>query len=385
MATITAESHLLFGLLALQNGLIDQDQLVAAFPGWARDRSRPLADYLADRGDLEPEQRAGVEAMVRLHLKKHGGDVEKSLAAIPAGRSIRESARAWQQLVARAPSVAEYSDNLAHVENSLANLWKDQGRKDEAEAAYRRAGAIWARLAAEYPKVPNYREGAAHIDNNLAIFLEIARGRVAEAERMYRRAIASWPALVADYPASAHYRNYLAMAHSNLADLLVKRPDGLDAARAEVEAGLRQEVEALRLNPRQPLYRAGLRKLEALRAMFLARLGEHDAAARAIEGALASPGGDPADAYNAACLLAQCLAAAHEDRLLDPADRERRADRYAVRALALLSAARSTGFFRGPERLTMLRDDPDLGPLRDRPDFRLLLMDLAMPADPFAR
>jgi hypothetical protein len=69
MAAIAAESNLLFGLLALQNGLIDQDQLVAAFRGWTRDRSRPLADYLVTCGDLDPEQRAGVEAMVGLHLK----------------------------------------------------------------------------------------------------------------------------------------------------------------------------------------------------------------------------------------------------------------------------------------------------------------------------
>jgi hypothetical protein len=46
MATIAAESNLLFGLLALQNGLIDQDQLVAAFRGWTRGRwpnTLPLA------------------------------------------------------------------------------------------------------------------------------------------------------------------------------------------------------------------------------------------------------------------------------------------------------------------------------------------------------
>jgi hypothetical protein len=29
--------------------------------------------------------------------------------------------------------------------------------------------------------------------------------------------------------------------------------------------------------------------------------------------------------------------------------------------------------------------DPDLDPLRSRPDFQLLMMDLAMPAEPFAR
>jgi hypothetical protein len=31
-----------------------------------------------------------------------------------------------------------------------------------------------------------------------------------------------------------------------------------------------------------------------------------------------------------------------------------------------------------------VRDDPDLAALRDRADFRLLRMDLAMPIDPFA-
>jgi hypothetical protein len=30
-----------------------------------------------------------------------------------------------------------------------------------------------------------------------------------------------------------------------------------------------------------------------------------------------------------------------------------------------------------------LQSEPDLAPLRVRPDFQLLLMDLAMPADPF--
>src|SRR5262249_25161534 len=91
VTALAAERNLLFGLLALQNGLIDQDQLVAAFRGWTRDRSRPWADHLAAHGDRDSEQRAGVEAMVALHLKKHGGDAEKSLAAIPAGRSTRES------------------------------------------------------------------------------------------------------------------------------------------------------------------------------------------------------------------------------------------------------------------------------------------------------
>jgi serine/threonine-protein kinase len=86
-----AEHHLLFGLLALQNGLIDQGQLVAAFQAWSRDKSRPLADHLVSRGDLDADDRVAVDALVARHLKRHGGDAEKSLAAIPAGRSTRET------------------------------------------------------------------------------------------------------------------------------------------------------------------------------------------------------------------------------------------------------------------------------------------------------
>jgi eukaryotic-like serine/threonine-protein kinase len=85
-----ADRHLLFGLLALQNGLIDQGQLILAFQAWIRDKSQSLADRLVARGDLDPGAKAGLDAIVALHVKKHG-DVEKSLAAVPAGRSTREN------------------------------------------------------------------------------------------------------------------------------------------------------------------------------------------------------------------------------------------------------------------------------------------------------
>jgi serine/threonine-protein kinase len=46
---------------------------------------------LALRGDLDEEDRAAIEALAARHLKRHGGDVEQSLAALNAGRSTRES------------------------------------------------------------------------------------------------------------------------------------------------------------------------------------------------------------------------------------------------------------------------------------------------------
>ena len=89
--SVDPSQDLLFGMLTLQIGLINQSQLVAAFQAWTRAGDRPLADHLAARGDLDAEQRAGVEAIVSLHLKKYQGDAEQSLAAVTAGPSIRES------------------------------------------------------------------------------------------------------------------------------------------------------------------------------------------------------------------------------------------------------------------------------------------------------
>src|SRR4029077_16130222 len=85
-----ADRHLLFGLLALQNGLINQAQLVAAFQAWTLNKARALADHFLALGHLNEAQRAVVEAMADLHVAKQG-DVERSLAAIPTGRSTHES------------------------------------------------------------------------------------------------------------------------------------------------------------------------------------------------------------------------------------------------------------------------------------------------------
>ena len=53
MAAAIAERNLLFGLLALQVGLIDQSKLVAAFQAWTLDKARSLANHFIARGDLE--------------------------------------------------------------------------------------------------------------------------------------------------------------------------------------------------------------------------------------------------------------------------------------------------------------------------------------------
>jgi eukaryotic-like serine/threonine-protein kinase len=83
-----AESNFLFGLLALQTGMIDQAAIVAAFHEWTRDKTRSMAEILVGRGAIDAGDRAALEALAAKHLMRHGGDVEKSVAAVPAPRSV---------------------------------------------------------------------------------------------------------------------------------------------------------------------------------------------------------------------------------------------------------------------------------------------------------
>jgi hypothetical protein len=86
---------------------------------------------------------------------------------------------------------------------------------------------------------------------------------------------------------------------------------------------------------------------------------------------------DPTDVYNLACCLAQCaaLGMAAEGPGAAP-----RSAHDADRALAALRRAIEAG---GCDRADVDRDT-DLDPLRTRPGFRALRLDLDFPAEPFA-
>ena len=81
---------LLFGLLAFQNGLIDQDaarrRLLRLVAGEGQDPRRDPRRA----GRIDAEERALLAGMADKQLKKHGGDTEKSLAAIAVGPATRK-------------------------------------------------------------------------------------------------------------------------------------------------------------------------------------------------------------------------------------------------------------------------------------------------------
>ncbi|MFI5458882.1 MAG: serine/threonine-protein kinase [Isosphaerales bacterium] len=118
---------LLFGLLALQNGLIDQGALFAAFAAWTRDKTRSLADHLIDLGHLDAPRRAVVEAIAGLHVQALGGDPEKSLAVLAVGRSTRER-------LARAGG-PEVEATLGHIRSAPGSTYDDDEDTDRTASS----------------------------------------------------------------------------------------------------------------------------------------------------------------------------------------------------------------------------------------------------------
>jgi serine/threonine protein kinase len=86
----SADENLLFGVLALQIDFISRDQLVAAMNAWVLAKHKALGDILKEQGALDGEQHGLLSAMVQAHLKKHGNDPHKSLAAVPVSSGLKE-------------------------------------------------------------------------------------------------------------------------------------------------------------------------------------------------------------------------------------------------------------------------------------------------------
>jgi WD40 repeat protein/serine/threonine protein kinase/tetratricopeptide (TPR) repeat protein len=86
----TADRNLLFGILALQMDFITRDALIAAMHAWVLDKSRPLGAILVAQGALQSAKGELLEPLVAAHLEMHGGDVEKSLAAVHVSPPLRE-------------------------------------------------------------------------------------------------------------------------------------------------------------------------------------------------------------------------------------------------------------------------------------------------------
>jgi eukaryotic-like serine/threonine-protein kinase len=195
----------------------------------------------------------------------------------------------------------------------------------------RKALAIIQKLADENPTVPDYRLAISNVFHNLA---DVARtlGPAAEARDGYGRAIVLAERLVKESPTATTYRSHLARS---LRRRGLARGDLGDAPGAAADA------------------RRALGLYEGLPS----RSGEQWF-------------------QTACCHAALCGLSGHDGAAVTAAEGEEEA----ARAIGALTRAAGLGFRDAHQWQT----ESALDPLRSRGDFRLLMLDVAFPAEPFA-
>jgi tetratricopeptide (TPR) repeat protein len=289
----------------------------------------------------------------------------------------RRALEILQKLAAENPAVTEFRSELAQSHYNLVHKLLAKGRAKEAESELRAALAIQEKLAGENPAVPEFRSSLAFSHTFLGALMQ-AKGRPAEVEAEYRRALEISQKLADDNPTVPEFRVGLSIAHHNLANVLrshgraAEARDGFDRAIALLERLASED-------PKTPSYLAS-----SLRGRGLARagLGEMAGAAADVRRALGLYDGLPSRSggewYETACCHAALAGLAGRGGSgLSAAE----ATVEAEAAMGLLHKAVAMGH----RDIGGFRTEAALDPLRNRADFRLLMMDLVFPAEAFAR
>ena len=107
-------------------------------------------------------------------------------------------------------------------------------------------------------------------------------------------------------------------------------------------------------------------------AITIAQQGNHAKAASAAEITIKDPKTSAKQLMKAAAVFAGAVPIALHDDGLSAADQTALAEKYAVRAIALLNRARTLGHFKTAENRASLNEAPEWKELRKRDDFKKL-------------
>jgi serine/threonine-protein kinase len=310
-----------------------------------------------------------------------------------------------RELIAGHPGVETYRSRLANTLTSKGEIERQAGRPAGAKAAWVEARTLLEPLERDHPLVPFYRLQLANVLINIAAFVE-GPTDPAQAERTRDRSTALLDRLFHDHPEVDEYRSSYGTAQNNAANVLhlrgqVKASLSHYDTAIEVLGGLlprsvgaRDHLRMAYQNRGQALSKLGrhadgLRDLDRaielddqkrielplLRAVILARTGDHAQAAAAADG-LAQRARPALEVLgNLACVYSLASAAARKGERAPGVVALGRslADRYADRAIDQLDKAREAGLLVGRAMAEKLATDPDLEAIRSDTRFRTLL------------
>jgi eukaryotic-like serine/threonine-protein kinase len=292
---------------------------------------------------------------------------------------LRAALAIQQKLADDNPTVPRFLFSLADTRYNLGELLASAGKSQEAEGQYRAALAIRQKLSDDNPGVTDFRSRLAYNHDSLGVLLS-ETGKAAQAEAEFREALAIRRKLADDNPAITDHRNDLAADLICMADLL-RSLGRLAEARQDYDEAVTIRERLIKDHPTVTMFRNPLAPSLRRRGLVKRDLGDPIAAAADVRRALELYEGLPSRSgeewfETACCRAALAGLAAQAGSGVLPGERQKQASK----AMELLRTAVAIGY----RKLASYRTDSALDSLRDRDDFRLLLMDLALPERPFA-
>jgi tetratricopeptide (TPR) repeat protein len=271
--------------------------------------------------------------------------------------------------------------DLAWIATLLGNRLVSDGRNNEALATYERALAEREKLAKANPTTTRYVEQQIGISRMIASLHERA-GRPTDALASYQRARAIGEKAAESVAAPTEILAELGYVYQGLGDLMLHTGNPREAL-AHYEQTRALIAKQFDRNPSAPKVRSRLAdNARRIGTAVQASGRPADAIAyyrRSIAELESLERPTPVDIYDIGCTRSLIAGAAAEAGSGLTA-LEGRSE--AERAVALVRRAVQAGY---AEYAWIRQGDPDLKPIRSRPDFQVLILDLAFPADPFAR
>ncbi len=220
-------------------------------------------------------------------------------------------------------------------------------------------------LAQRYVNNPEYQKTLAATNHNLAgLYMEA--GETEKADPVYRRALDIEETLLSKHPAVLEYAVNIGETYTDLGNLW--QDSRLDDARAWYEKAIQTWRAVLAKEPQQRTAHVGLSNSLAGRALIWARQGKYQAAVQEADALAKQAELTGGNCYALGCAYARCANLVTRNSELSQTEQRQRAEDHATRALAMLRRALDKGYNPGIRKMA----EEDLGPLKDRADFKKL-------------
>ena len=293
--------------------------------------------------------------------------------------SYKEATALWNALAHKHPSVVDYQAKRGMGHGVLGFLHRIEGRYDEAKSELGRCLELREATLRAHPTVTLYKFGVAWTRLNLGI-VNFKTKRLAEARSELERARDLMGEVVRADPENVSFRNEQGNVFDYLGQALMETGEDMKAL-AAFEQAVEHQRRAFDKNPANREYRGDLAQHYLGLASVQRKLGLAAEAAAAISNCLALHTDDGRQLYKAACGFACCIPLVGRGTATPTAAEQSERDRLADLAMATLGRSIAAGY----RRFNEMARDPEMSILAARPDFQALLMDSAMPANPFAQ